>query len=144
MTVPALQSMERYLDDISDLCENGRPGAVSALNSVLDVAVSQLDKIVVRLASQGPLAPYFAGVEYDPQADQFHPTTEHQLAPMLEAIFAAAPSTTEGATAYIAGWQSVLRVVMTDFDRGAPTRSSYAYLFRTWSRLTRTYRSARR
>ena len=122
--------LERYLGDPIDLDDAVHPGQVSALNQVLDVAVHQLDKIVVRLASQGPLAPFFTGVAYDAVSDQFKPTTAHQLSPMLEAIFAAAPETAEGATDYIAGWQSVLRVMVADLNRGGVSlQGSYAYLF---------------
>jgi Ca2+-binding RTX toxin-like protein len=122
--------LERYLGDAIDLDDAVHPGQVSALNSVLDVAVHQLDKIVVRLASQGPLAPFFTGIAYDAVTDEFKPTTAHQLSPMLEAIFAAAPETSAGATDYIAGWQSVLRVMIADLNRGGATlQGSYAYLF---------------
>ncbi|MBX9826325.1 MAG: pre-peptidase C-terminal domain-containing protein [Xanthobacteraceae bacterium] len=122
--------LERYLGDPIDLDDAVLPGAVSALNSVLDVAIRQLDKIVVRLAMQGPLEPFFAGLEYDASTDQFRPTTEHQLSPMLEAIFGAAPATAQAATDYIAAWQDVVHVILPDLDRGGATiQASFAYLF---------------
>ncbi|MEA2997061.1 MAG: hypothetical protein QOG74_2610, partial [Alphaproteobacteria bacterium] len=124
-----IQFLERYLGDPIDLDDNVRPNQISAMNQVLDVAVHQLDKVVVRLAMQGPLAPFFAGLGYDPVSDEFRPSSDRQLAPMLEAIFAAAPATTQGATDYIAGWQNVLHVILPDLSRGGATvQASYSYL----------------
>ena len=127
MTSPSSSAIS---GDPIDLDENVASGAVGSLNTVLEVAVAQLNKIVVRLASQGPLAPFFAGLVYDAEMDKFRPTTEHQLSPMLEAIFTATPQTVADATDYIASWQSLLRVVLQDFEHGGATlQASYAYLF---------------
>ena len=55
----------------------------------------------VRLAMQGPLSSYFDGVKYDVGTDQFVPTTDRQLTPMFEAIFKAAPKSTDGAARWL-------------------------------------------
>ncbi len=109
-----IRFLERYLGDEIDLDVTNNPGseAIEAASTVLNFAWHELDKIVVRLASQGPLESFFDGVEYDFVTDMFVPTTAHQLVPMLEAIFSATPATASAAETFIAGWKDVIDVMM--------------------------------
>src|SRR4029077_14395621 len=124
--------VERLLGDPIPLDVTNHPGseAIAAMTTVLEVAFSRLNEVVVRLAAQGPLAPFFRDIAYDVQSDMFVPTSDRQLAPMLEAIFEAAPSSQQPAEDYIAGWKHVLDVMLPDVDRGeAFLEVTYAYLF---------------
>jgi Ca2+-binding RTX toxin-like protein len=126
-----IRFLERYLGDEMNLDVTNNPGteAIAAASTALNFAWHELDKIVVRLASQGPLESFFAGVEYDPVTDLFKPTTAHQLVPTLEAIFTATPAATSAAETFIAGWKDVIDVMMPDFQRPDGSDVTFAYLF---------------
>ena len=80
---------------------------------------------------QGPLDPYFDGVEYDPVYDRFYATTDRQLVPTLEAIFNAAPADTAGATGWLEDWQPVLYAMLADFDRPGQNLVTDPFFFTT-------------
>ncbi|MEM7425514.1 MAG: cadherin-like domain-containing protein [Pseudomonadota bacterium] len=100
-------------------------GGVAGL---VEFALNRMDMVAVRLAMQGPLKPYFDGLEYSLEDNRFHATTDRMLAPMFEAIFARAPLDPDAATAYLEGWQSILDVVITEFDRGNDLVISYDFI----------------
>src|ERR1051326_8464689 len=102
---------------------------LDALTDLMDGAFSILNLEAVRLAMQGPLAQYFAGVSYDPSADSFSATSQAQLAPMYQAIFAAAPSDATAAASFIADWLPVINIVLGDFARSQGVQVTYAYQF---------------
>jgi hypothetical protein len=109
----------------------GNTQAIAGLTGLLDMMLERLDVVTVRLAAQGPLgATYFQGIEYDVEADGFKPTTDRQLIPTFEAIFAAAPGDPGQAAGYLAGWSEVLDVIVGDYDRGDDhLLNSYSFLF---------------
>ena len=75
---------------------------------------------MLKLRTQGgALESYFDGVVYDPSVDKFIAEDNRDLAPMLEAIFAAAPGNASGdqATFGILGRLS-RNVVLFNFERG--------------------------
>ncbi|MCA9215861.1 MAG: hypothetical protein KDB27_22500, partial [Planctomycetales bacterium] len=104
--------------------------AIDAVQTTLEFMWQELDEVAVRLAVQGSLSTFFPFISYDVIHDSFYATIERQLAPTFEAIFAAAPGSPEGDSAYIASWKTFLDVFLQDFDRGEDYLIvSYSYLF---------------
>jgi Ca2+-binding RTX toxin-like protein len=106
---------------------------ISAMSGFISASVTALNLEAVRLAMQGPLASYFQGLSYDTATDKFHATTDLQLTPMFEQVFAHAPADAAGASAWIASWRQLLDIVLGDLDRGQLT-VSYAYMFQSMVR----------
>src|SRR5262249_53750899 len=52
-----------------------------------------------------------------------------QLAPMYEAILAAAPADAAGAQAWLTAWKPIIDVVLGDYDRNQGQSLSFAYMF---------------
>jgi Ca2+-binding RTX toxin-like protein len=112
--------VERYLGE--SLPVDLSPEETTNLSTAIPVFTSILntiDLIVVRIATQdGPLAPYFEGIVYDAEDNNFHAATDRELIPVFEAIFAQAQAT--GATAsWLAQWKPILDIVIGDYVRGA-------------------------
>ncbi len=59
----------------------------------------------------------------------FTATTQQQLSPMYQAIFAAAPSDAAGATAWLAQWLPIINIVLGDFARSSGVEVTYGYQF---------------
>jgi len=93
-------------------------GAISALSKIINDAYNLLELTALRLAMQGPLEPYFAGIEYDVEENVFRPATDAQLVPMLEAILAGAPTGAIQAEEWFQDWRPVLSAMMADYVRG--------------------------
>lgn len=93
-------------------------GAISALSKIINDAYNLLELTALRLAMQGPLEPYFAGIEYDVEENVFRPTTNAQLVPMLEAILAGSPAGATPAEEWFQDWRPVLAAMMADYIRG--------------------------
>ena len=104
---------------------------IGSVNGLLDFVLDRLDIMAVRFAVQGPLgSTYFQGIEYDAEADKFRPTTDRQLIPTYEAIFASAPAGAAETTAYLEDWKEILDVVIGDYERGeSHLLNSYSFLF---------------
>jgi len=126
---------ERYLgvplpfDTVTPGSDGKVPHAViSAMAPFVSGAVSTVDLQAVRLAMQGPLAPYFDGVTYDVASNTFHATTDRQLVPMFEQVFSHAPTDATGATAWLEKWRTVLNIVAGDLER-ATGSVSYGWIF---------------
>ncbi|MCP3445817.1 calcium-binding protein [Bradyrhizobium sp. CCGUVB14] len=119
LTAQDIAFLERYtgVDLGFVISENPSADAIQVIANGLTASWNELNRLAVRLAAQGPLAPFFAGITYDVTTDTFRPTTEHQLVPMLEAIFHAAPATASGAQDYLAQWHDIINVVLPDFQR---------------------------
>ncbi|WP_249157470.1 calcium-binding protein [Bradyrhizobium sp. KB893862 SZCCT0404] len=119
LTAQDIAFLERYtgLDLGFVMSENPSSDAVHVVADGLTASWNTLNKLAVRLAAQGPLAPFFAGITYDVASDTFRPSTDHQLVPMLEAIFHAAPATASGAQDFLAQWHDIINVVLPDFQR---------------------------
>jgi Ca2+-binding RTX toxin-like protein len=111
--------LERYTGNPIGLGLSVNPSSsnISVVSDALTAAWNELNKLAVRVAAQGPLQSFFAGMEYDAQNDLFRPTTDQQLVPMLEAIFNAAPSDPDAAKEFIGKWTDILDMVLPDLRR---------------------------
>ncbi len=104
--------------------------AISAAKTLLDYIWQDLNKVAVRIAVQGSFSQVFQGIRYDLDSDAFIPTSNRQLAPMLESLLRAAPQDTNAATAYLDSWKPFLDVFLKDFQRGSDYLiPSYGFLF---------------
>ncbi len=104
--------------------------AIAATKEVLNFFWGEMNKLSVRLAVMGPLADYFEDISYDVGKDKFTATSDHQLTPLMENIFDAAPGTSSGAdVAYLQSWKPLIDVFLNDFDRPNGLEISYGYLF---------------
>src|SRR6266702_3244263 len=128
--------MERYLGEPLPLDATPEdPSAMrEAMSPFLSASLTALNLEAVRLAMQGPLAPYFPTIVYDASTNKFAATTEQQLTPMYEAIFAAAPGDAAGAESWLAQWKPIIDVVLGDFPRGDGREVTYAYMFESMVR----------
>lgn len=131
LTPAQLGFVERYLGHALPLDENPEfPEALlDVMSDFLSGAMQILNVQAVRLAMQGPLSSYFSGITYDVVADKFSATTDEQLTPMYEAIFDAAPLTTNGATEWLEDWSPIIKVVLNDFVRDEDRTLTYGYQF---------------
>ena len=125
---------ERYLGEripFEDYDGHDVSGARDAVAGFLDMIVERLDVLAVRLAVQGPMADsYFQGIEYDVAVDGFRPTTDRQLIPVYEAIFADAPADAAATEDWLGRWKQILDVVIGDYHRGDDhLLNSYSFLF---------------
>ncbi len=89
----------------------------SAAKGMIEQIEQTLDILSVRLAVQGPLKSFFEDIEYSVENDNFYALTDRQLAPTFEDIIGAA-QTQGDPIAYIEAWERVVKLVMTNFDRG--------------------------
>ena len=105
--------------------------ALDGVNQLLDLVENRLDIITARLAVQGPLAAtYFTELDYDAATDTFAATTDRQLIPVYEAVFANAPATEAEALDWLGAWDQILNVIIGDYDRGDDhLKNSYSFLF---------------
>ncbi len=133
LTGAELDYLERYIGEDIPI-EDPRAlnlGAVTALSDLLEKGHHIIELQALRLAMQGPLEPYFAGVEYDPVDDGFKPTTNGQLVPMFEAIFTAAPGDAAGATAWLQSWEPLIDAFLADYERGGSLLNTFPFMFTT-------------
>jgi Ca2+-binding RTX toxin-like protein len=112
-----------------DQASSNPSGAIAAMSDLMTGAYTVLDLEAVRLAMQGPLAQYFPGISYDVTTDSFAATTNEQLSPMYEAIFAAAPSDAAGAMQWLTNWLPIINIVLGDFARSNGVEVTYGYQF---------------
>ncbi|MEQ1705495.1 MAG: hypothetical protein ABL867_05925, partial [Rickettsiales bacterium] len=127
-----IQFLERYLGTELPIGVNnlGGAGSIAAAQGLLNQMWGTLNDVAVRLAVQGPLATYFVGIKYNPDTNNFEATTGRQIAPTIEAILSAAPTTASGAVAYLATWKPILDVFLQSYDRGdTHLEVSYAFVF---------------
>ena len=85
--------------------------------------------VAVRLASQGGLAEYFRGLDYQAADDVFVPAGGRELAPMLQAIFERAPDGEAATIDYLNDWNDILNVVYPDYRPAAEEDLSKEALF---------------
>ncbi|HOV05333.1 MAG TPA: hypothetical protein PLG99_13085, partial [Kaistiaceae bacterium] len=89
--------------------------AIDLFDAMMQVYIGVSRAFAVRVALQGGLADFAAGLEYVADSDEFRPATDLELAPVFDAIFAATPSGAQAAYDYLAGWQEILEVVYPDY-----------------------------
>ncbi|WNM62097.1 calcium-binding protein [Candidatus Nitrospira neomarina] len=125
--------LERFMGEEIPInqVEPGNQAAISAFEGILDLLVSRLDALAVRLAAQGPLQSYFASVEYDVEADALQATTNRDLVPMFEAVFAGAPGSAQGDQDWLSAWNEIFDVVFENFQRfgGTHLQNTQSFLF---------------
>lgn len=129
-----IQFLERYMGNALPIGQDNLSGAsvVSAASTLITEMWETLNQLAVRVAIQGPLAPYFDGVRYNATSNHFEATTERQLVPTFEAILRSAPTGAAGAQAHLQAWKPVLDIVLQDFDRGHDyLQVSYGFLFQS-------------
>ncbi len=101
---------------------------------IVDQMWGQLNKLAVSFAAQSEeaLGGFFEGVTYNPVSGKFSPVDDRQVAPLLEAIFEAAPGDENGAISYLMAWKPVLDVVLENFSRGESGKEvTYGFLFQS-------------
>ncbi|HMO06583.1 MAG TPA: calcium-binding protein, partial [Paracoccaceae bacterium] len=98
---------------------SGIRGMIDLLDVVMDQYITASRAFALRIGFQGGLADFFPGLAYDAAADQFRMTTDRALAPMFNAIFAAAPDGAEAQRDYLEGWHAILSVLYPDVNIGA-------------------------
>ena len=138
-----LDFLERYLGNpipLGTMAPQNPGAALANISATINLYKETLDQLAVRLAMQGPLAPYFAGVSYSAATDKFTPTTDQQLTPMYEAIFRAAPQDAAGATSWLSEWRQILDVMLGDFQEqaGSGIQLTYGYEFASMVRAYET------
>jgi Ca2+-binding RTX toxin-like protein len=69
----------------------------------------------VRMAMQGGLKDFAAGIHYDVALDKYVPTQDRELAPLFKAIFAAAPHGHDAAQSYLKDWNEILWQIYPDY-----------------------------
>ncbi|WP_298303281.1 tandem-95 repeat protein, partial [uncultured Erythrobacter sp.] len=84
--------------------------------------------MAVRIASQGGLAPYFEGVQYDAQTDTFQATSNRELIPLFTALLTDAPAGADETVDYLREWDRILQTVYPDFKRNGNGPRSQAFL----------------
>ncbi|MEZ5697138.1 MAG: calcium-binding protein, partial [Sphingomonadaceae bacterium] len=105
------------------IAEN-REFAGTLVNSYLAIGRA----MAVRIASQGGLADYFEGVDYDASTDTFLATSGRELIPLFTAILADAPVGDQATVDYLREWDRVLQTVYPDFKRHGHGPRSQAFL----------------
>ncbi|MEX2490603.1 MAG: calcium-binding protein [Nitrospirales bacterium] len=125
--------LERFMGEAIpvDQVAEGNLAAIAAFEGLLELLVTRMDALAVRLAAQGPLQSYFAGVEYDLEADALHATTNRDLVPMFESVFSAAPGSVQGDQDWLAAWNEIFDVVFENFERfgGDHLQNTHSFLF---------------
>lgn len=127
-----IQFFERWTDLNIPIGMDSDAGssAINATKQVLNFFWSEMNKLSVRLAVQGPLAEYFEDIAYDATKDKFVLTSDKQLVPLMENIFEDAPGSSSGADiAYLESWRPILDVFLNDFERPNGLEISFSYLF---------------
>lgn len=81
-----------------DHYESGIKAMIGLLDTVIDQYITASRAFALRMGFQGGLKDFSPGLAYDAATDQFHSTTNRELAPMFEAIFQHAP---DGANAVV-------------------------------------------
>nr|WP_319515071.1 calcium-binding protein [uncultured Cohaesibacter sp.] len=104
-------------------------GTPANLQSVLELTERLVEQLSVRLAAQGGLSEYFAGIEYSVEEDMFVATTSDELIPMFTKIFESAPSGPSETQAWIEAWSTIVEVVMSDFQRSGFGENTAPFLF---------------
>lgn len=71
---------------------SGIDAMIGLLQPVMEQYIVTSRRLAVRMALQSGLKDFASGIEYDVASDSYRPTTDRELAPMFEAIFAGAPA----------------------------------------------------
>ena len=90
---------------------------IAMIQPVMEQYVTASRRLAVRLALQGGLKPFAQGLSFDATRNVFVTTTDRQMAPMFEAIFAAAPASNadDAVFDYLTDWNELLWQIYPDF-----------------------------
>ncbi|MEO6716298.1 MAG: hypothetical protein ABIM50_03495 [Novosphingobium sp.] len=90
---------------------------IGLLQPVMEQYIVASRRFAVRLALQGGLKSFAAGLSYDAASDSYKPSTDRELAPMFEAIFRGAPASNAGDAVldYLTAWNEILWQVYPDY-----------------------------
>ena len=125
--------------EISIDLERPEGGGQTTLDLAGDV-LRMVDLEVVRLAMQGPLQSSFDGIAYNPVDNTFVPTTERELIPFFEAIYAGAPADAAGTEAYLTDWTSLIFAMLPDYHRAGGSHLEVSVDF-VFSQIIAAYKS---
>ena len=105
---------------------SGIQQTIGMLNSLFQeyVTVSRADAVAIAL--QGGLGQFAQGIGYDATTGQYSPTTDQQLAPMLEAVLDGAPAdnTNNAIAIYLQNWDAILWQVFPNYQISAGETTS--------------------
>ncbi|GJL61950.1 MAG: hypothetical protein NPIRA04_06040 [Nitrospirales bacterium] len=128
-----IEFLERFMgEEIAiERVEAGNDAAIAALQGTIEFMIDRMDALAVKLAMQGPLQSYFVGLEYQADHDRIKATTNRDLVPTFEAIFADAPGTASGDSGWLQDWKEILDVMGESFQRFGDDHltPSYSFLF---------------
>ena len=88
---------------------------ISFIGHIMEEYLVVSRAFAVRMAMQGGLKDFAAGIHYDVALDKYTPTQDRELAPMFEAIFAHAPAGYNAAQAYLKDWNEILWQIYPDY-----------------------------
>ncbi|MGJ4927436.1 calcium-binding protein [Bradyrhizobium sp. HKCCYLS2038] len=109
---------------------NPSADAILRVSNAVTAGWNEINKLAIRIAMQGELKPFFAGIAYDVATDTFKPTTDQQFAPMLQQIFQHTPADSTAAGSYLEHWKDIIGMMLPDFQRDDQGRQiTDAYLF---------------
>ncbi|WP_447971535.1 calcium-binding protein [Nitrospira sp. M1] len=126
-----IEFLERFMgEEIAiERVEAGNDAAIAALQGTIEFMIERMDVLAVKLAMQGPLQSYFVGLEYQVEHDRIKATTNRDLVPTFEAIFADAPGETSGDSAWLQDWKAILDVMGESFQRFGDDHLTPSYSF---------------
>ena len=100
-----------------------------ALQNVIEQGEIFQSAAALKFAAQSGLKDYFRDVPYDPQTDHFHATTDRELAPLFEQIFAHAPGDHASTLNWLEDWRGLVDIMYAQFERHKPGPMSASFVF---------------
>jgi hypothetical protein len=88
---------------------------LNLLDNVMDTYVTASRAFAARIALQGGLKDFMAGIKYDVESDKYLPTSGREMVPMFEEIFRHAPDGYEPTRDYLMDWAEILWQVYPDY-----------------------------
>ncbi|WP_306030727.1 calcium-binding protein, partial [Stappia sp. MMSF_3263] len=125
--------LERYfgeeipLEQLRDLSGT----ELDAFGEFLTIGYQVMEQLALRLAAQGGLSEFFVGLEYNVEDDSFVATTDRELVPMFEAIFAATPTDASAAQDWLSSWNTLVNAFISEYDRPGIRTANQPFLFTT-------------
>jgi hypothetical protein len=91
---------------------------IELVGTVMTEYITVSRRTAVRLALMGGLKEYAQGITYDVKKNGYHATTDRELAPLFEAIFAAAPpnNLNDAALDYLSDWNEILWQIYPEYQ----------------------------
>jgi Ca2+-binding RTX toxin-like protein len=91
---------------------------IELVGTVMAEYITVSRRTAVRLALMGGLKEFAQGIAYDVKKNGYHATTDRELAPLFEAIFAAAPpnNLNDAALDYLSDWNEILWQIYPEYQ----------------------------